>query len=455
MRVLIAASEYSPLARTGGLGEAVSGIAHGVAAAGHAVRVVIPRYRHLQDIGMRHAGTGHAAALYLHQDGNVEVVLVDDPESFDREGIYGDTPGTGYDDQWRRFGRFATVVAVLAQGVDVVHLHDAHTGAVTLLVDAPTVFTVHNAAYPIIGPLAETRELLGTDEASTTPGGPLEWYGGANYLKAGMAAADVVTTVSPTFAKQLLTDPSVSSGLDGVLKARRRPTIGIVNGIDPISWNAETDDSLASVFAPDDLDARLANREMLLEMAGVDDGVIFGNVGRMSEQKGLGLLDEHLDDLIADGARFLLVGNGELDAMVDGWAERHPQAVWHGPYSEGLNRLIAGGTDCYLMPSRFEPCGIGQMYAMRYGSIPVVRLTGGLADTVIDVDEDPTHATGFGFRSFDSIELAKAIRRAMRLFRTDRPTWAALQRRGMTLDFSWENAARTYIEAYDQAIQLS
>ncbi len=455
MRVLIAASEYSPLARTGGLGEAVSGIAHGVAAAGHSVRVVIPRYRHLQDIGMRHAGTSYADAFYLHQDGNVEVVLVDDPESFDREGIYGDMPGSGYDDQWRRFGRFAAVVAALAHGVDVVHLHDAHTGAVALLVDEPTVFTVHNAAYPIIGPLAETRELLGTDEASTTPGGPLEWYGGANFLKAGMALADVVTTVSLTFARQLLADPSVSGGLDGVLNARDTPTIGIVNGIDPIAWNAETDDGLASVFGPDNLDARLANREMLLEMAGIDDGVIFGNVGRMSEQKGLGLLDEHLDDLVAYGARLLLVGNGELDSLVDGWAARHPQAVWHGPYSEGLNRLIAGGTDGYLMPSRFEPCGIGQMYAMRYGSVPVVRLTGGLADTVIDVDEDPDHATGFGFRSFDSIELAKAIRRAMRLFRTDRPAWASLQRRGMTLDFSWENAARTYIEAYDQAIRLS
>ncbi len=455
MRVLIAASEYSPFARTGGLGEAVSGIAHGVAAAGHSVRVIIPRYRHLHDLGTRHSGTGYADALYLHQHGDVEVVLVDDPESFDRVGIYGDTPGSGYDDQWRRFGRFANVVAGLADDVDVIHLHDAHTGAVALLADAPTVFTIHNAAYPIVGPLHESIGILGASEEFAAMGGPLEWYGDANYLKAGMATADVVTTVSPTFAKQLLVDPSVSNGLDGVLNARAYPPMGIVNGIDPVAWNAETDDSLATVFGPDELDARLANREMLLEMAGIDDGVIFGNVGRMSEQKGLALLDAHLDELVAEGARFVLVGGGELDDMVDGWAARHPQAVWHGPYSEGLNRLVAGGTDSYLMPSRFEPCGIGQMYAMRYGSLPVVRLTGGLADTVVDIDEAPEEATGFGFRAFDSLELAKTIRRAMRLFRTDQPTWASMQRRGMTNDFSWANAARSYIEAYDQAIRQS
>lgn len=455
VRVLIAASEYSPLARTGGLGEAVAGIAHGVAAEGHSVRVVIPRYRHLHDLGDRHAGIGFADSLWLHRDGNVEVVLVDDPASFDRPGIYGDTPGNGYQDQWQRFGRFSTVVAAIAHDVDVVHLHDAHTGAVSLITDRPTVFTVHNAVYPIVGPLLEARELLGADKRSTNLGGPLEWYGEANYLKAGVALADIVTTVSPTFAKQLLTDPSVSGGLDGVLNARSQPPIGIVNGIDPVAWNAETDDSLASTFGPHELGGRLANREMLIEMAGIDDGVVFGNVGRMSEQKGLALLDDHLDSLVSEGARFVLVGSGELDAMVDGWAIRHPQAVWHGPYSEGLNRLVAAGTDCYVMPSRFEPCGIGQMYAMRYGSIPVVRLTGGLADTVIDVDENPDLATGFGFRAFEPIEVAKTIRRAMRLFRTDQPTWTALQQRGMSNDFSWANASRSYIKAYEQAIRLS
>ncbi len=454
MQILIAASEFSPLARTGGLGEAVSGIAHGVAAAGHTVRVVIPRYRHLHDIGVEYAGAGPAASLWLHRDGDIEVVLVDDPVSFDRAGIYGDTPGSGYDDQWLRYGRFSNVVADLANEADVVHLHDAHTGAVALLTQTPTVFTVHNAAYPITGPLEAARHLLGVDASVTIPGGPLEWYGDANYLKAGMAGAHVVTTVSPAFARQLLVDPSVSGGLDGVLQARTHAPVGIVNGIDPVAWDASSDEALASVFSSDDLDARLANRETLMEMAGIDDGVIFANVGRMAEQKGLGLLDEEIDQLIAEGARFVLVGSGELDAMVDGWVQRHPTAVWHGPYNEGLNRLVAGASDCYLMPSQFEPCGIGQMYAMRYGSIPVVRLTGGLADTVTDIDERPDRATGFGFRSFESVELAKTIRRAMRTIRTDPEAWIAMQQRGMTTDFSWEHAALSYIEAYEEAIRL-
>ncbi len=455
MRILIAASEFSPLARTGGLGEAIAGIAHGVAAAGHVVRVVIPRYRHLNDVGVEYAGAGLANSLWLHQDGDVEVVLVDDPVSFDRPGIYGDTPGSGYDDQWLRYGRFSNVVSALANDADVLHLHDAHTGAVALITETPTVFTVHNAAYPITGPLDAARQLLGVDPSLTVPGGPLEWYGDANYLKAGMASAQVVTTVSPTFAKQLLVDPSVSGGLDGVLKARDHAPIGIVNGIDPVAWDSSTDDALASVFSSNDLDARLANRETLMEMAGMDEGVIFANVGRMAEQKGLALLNDEIDQLVAEGARFVLVGNGELDDMVDGWVQQHPTAVWHGPYSEGLNRLVTGASDCYLMPSRFEPCGIGQMYAMRYGSIPVVRLTGGLADTVIDIDEQPDRATGFGFRSFEAVELAKTIRRAMRIIRTDPGTWIAMQQRGMTTDFSWGHAALAYIEAYEDAIRLS
>lgn len=455
MRVLIAASEYSPFARTGGLGEAVSGIAHAVAARGHTVRVVIPRYQHLQSIGTAYASPEPAESVYLFKDDAVEVVLVNDPPSFDRLGIYGDTPGSGYHDQWERFGRFCRTVAGLVNDADVIHIHDAHTGALALMTEKPTVFTVHNAAYPIIGPLTAARDLLGIDEELAVLGGPLEWFGDANYLKAGMAGATTVTTVSPTFAKQLLVDPSISNGLDGVLGARTSPPIGIVNGIDPNAWDPATDPALVANYSTKTIKRRQDNRDALLEKAGLTDGMILGNVGRMSTQKGLSLLDPHVADLVAEGARFVFVGSGELDSMVDGWAEQHPGAVWRAEYSEDLNRLVVGATDAYLMPSLFEPCGIGQLYAMRYGSVPIVRLTGGLADTVVDLDEAPSSATGFGFRTFESVSLLKTIRRAMRLFHTDRAAWAQLQVRGMTTDFSWSHAADKYIEAYEQAIRLS
>ncbi|MDH3305954.1 MAG: glycogen/starch synthase [Acidimicrobiia bacterium] len=453
MRVLIAASEFSPWARTGGLGEAVAGIAHGVASGGHHVTAVIPRYRHLKDIGVPAEPIDGIGPMFTHDEGNVQLLLVDDPVAFDRAGIYGDRPGTGYDDQWVRFGRFSNTVRQLAAGFDVLHLHDAHTGAAALGAPCPTVFTIHNAAYPIIGPLDAARALVGAAGADAEPGGALEWYGEANFLKAGMVAATVVTTVSPSFATQLLEDPTVSNGLHGVLRARSNPIVGIINGIDPEAWDAETDPMLPKPYSSKALAGKKRSRKALLEkVGGLDPGLIFGNVGRMTEQKGLGLLEDSIDELVAEGARFVLAGSGELDDKVDAWAAQHPNAVWHGEYNEQLNRLIVAGSDAYLMPSRFEPCGIGQMYAMRYGSVPVVRLTGGLADTVIDLDERPGAATGFGFRAFDPMELTKTIRRAMRIHADHQDLWTDLQRRGMETDFSWAQAARRYVDVYGEAI---
>ncbi len=258
--------------------------------------------------------------------------------------------------------------------------------------------------------------------------------------------------MSPSFAVQLGQDDSISSGLGGVIANLPRPIRGITNGINPQTWNPATDPTLPQPFSDKDLKGRSAAREILLERSGLDGGFLLGNVGRMSEQKGLGLLEDDLDALVESGVRFVLVGNGELDDLVDAWSERHPGAVWHTEYTEELSRVVSAGADGYLMPSRFEPCGIGQMYAMRYGAVPIVHLTGGLADTVIDIDEQPTEATGFGFRLFEPIELTKTIRRAQRTFERDPAMWSYLMRRGMTRDFSWQRAAREYVDAYEDAI---
>ena len=210
MRILLASSEFSPLARTGGLGEAVAGIARALVAAGHEVTVALPRYRQLQSLGTETGSSGPARAVYHHEYGGVEVLLIDDPPAFDRDGIYGDSHGEGYDDQWWRFARFSASVRSLSKGFDVVHLHDAHTGLAALDNPAPTVFTIHNSAYGIFGPLAETAALAGVEDRHLEPKAALEWWGQASFLKAGVVGADRVTTVSPSFARQLTEDGSIS-----------------------------------------------------------------------------------------------------------------------------------------------------------------------------------------------------------------------------------------------------
>ena len=444
MRILIAAAEFSPLARTGGLGEAVAGLAQALARTGHDVSVAMPRYQHLQALGEEeHIGP---VAVWRHVEGGVTVLLIDDPDAFDRPGIYGPRAGAAYDDQWWRFGRFSAAVRKLAAGFDILHIQDGHPGPAALESPVPAVLTIHNAAYSIAGPAAQSAAAADLSPSYAAPMAPMEWFGGANFLKAGIIGAAQVSTVSPSFARQIATDPDVSSGMDRLLDGRE--VTGIVNGIDTTEWDPDNDPFLPAPIGPD-LTGRKTARAVLLDDLGIEEGVVFGNVGRMAEQKGLGLLSPDLDRLVAEGARFIFVGNGELDDLVDDWVASHPNAVAHVPFTPALAHLIPAGADAYLMPSRFEPCGIGQMYAMRYGAVPVVRFTGGLADTVADIDEHPTTGTGIGFRPFLANELTKTIRRAMRLI--DTPLWRRMQNNGMERDFSWDVAARKYVELYESA----
>ncbi len=449
MRILLASSEMSPLARSGGLGDAVAGLAAALAAAGHDVTVALPLWRHIDDRGSE-GGEAGPAEIRHRAVGDVRVALVDDPAAFDRPGMYGPDPKTPWDDAWWQWGRFALAIASMAPEYDVVHLHDAHAGAAALITKPPTVFTIHNAAYPILGPLHDTADLLGLGPAATVPAGTLEWYGSASYLKAGLVGADRVTTVSPSFAAQLAGDEN-SFGLGPVVRALENPLTGVLNGIDTVEWDPENDRFLPATFGPDTIRDRLKVRKALLKRFGLDDGVVFGNVGRMTSQKGIGLLDPIIDALVDEGLRFVAVGGGELDDVVDGWAQRHPRAVAHAEFGDEAARLIFGGADAYLMPSEFEPCGLGQMYALRYGCPPVVRFTGGLADTVVDVDIDPGTGNGFGFVPFTSDELAKTIRRAMRYHRALPGLWHDLQLRGMAADLSWDRAAREYVRLYREA----
>jgi len=262
-----------------------------------------------------------------------------------------------------------------------------------------------------------------------------------------------VTTVSPGYARQIAEDPEVSSGLNEQIAGLDYPVIGIMNGIDTDRFDPGTDTAIPAPFGPNDLTGRAAAREELLDRTGLDgSGVLFGMVGRMARQKGLELLDPVIDDLIAKGLRLVAVGNGNEDHRVDAWVERAPHAVWHAPYTEELARLVWAGSDSFLMPSLFEPGGLGNLYAMRYGAPPVVRFTGGLANTVVDTISGPGSANGFGFHDYTPGALADTVERAMAVFRTQPELWAALQRVGMTTDWGWNPAAHRYLEIYQDVL---
>jgi starch synthase len=441
VKILMSAAELAPFVRTGGLGNAVEGLAGALARLGHEVTVTVPGYRDLEP-----EGTPIGGSWYRIPDPRLDVLAYRDA-SFARPGVYGPEPGTGYDDNWLRFGRFARATADLAGDFDVLHLHDAHVGAAALLASVPTVFTIHNAAHPMLGPLDEAAALLGVAPEASMAGGALEWYGAANYLKAGMVGAGRVTTVSPGHAAELAV-PDTSFGLSGIVASLAHPIVGILNGIDTTSWDPTTDATLPAPFSADDLKGKKKSRAALMAVAGLSDGQVFGNVGRMARQKGLGLLEPTIDELVAEGFRLVLVGNGELDATVDDWVQRYPGEVAHLPYQDSLSRLVSAGADAYLMPSEFEPCGLGQLYAMRYGTPPVVRLTGGLADSVRDIDEHDERGTGLGFRTFEPDSLAKTIRRAMRYHLGLPRLWNRMQMNGMTTDWSWEARAAEYEAVY-------
>lgn len=450
MNVLFVVAEMAPFATSGGLGDAIAGMAHALGRLSERVTVLMPRYQFLSDIGDPLPGEGPARALYSFAEAGVRFLLVDDPESFDRPGIYGPEPGSAYEDEWRRWGRFCQTAGALSGQFDIVHLHDAQAAPTALLSSAPTVLTLHNAAYSVTGPLDEALALF-----AEVPGAVemLEWYGGANYLKAGILAADQVTTVSPAYAIEIAADAEVSSGLNEYLAGLAHPVAGILNGIEIRRFNPLTDTAIPARFGPDDLTGRSAARAELVARTGIDgSGVIFGMVGRMTGQKGLELLDPVIGRLVGEGFRLVAVGNGDEDDRVDAWVSDHPQAIWHGEYADELSRLVWAGGDSYLMPSKFEPGGLGNLYAMRYGAPPVVRFTGGLATTVIDADANPVLGNGFGFDDYTPQALAETVERAMTTFRDDAARWTELQGVGMTTDWGWDPAARRYLDLYHDVL---
>jgi starch synthase len=478
MRVLAVASEAYPLVKTGGLADVVGALPAALAAEGVAVTTLLPGYpavlAALADVH-EIAAPAPGQRLLAGRAAGLDLAVLDAPALFDRPGNPYSAPGGGdWPDNAARFSALARAGAALARGeaglarFDLLHAHDWQAALAPAYLAfspdlasppgprVPSVLTVHNMAFQGQFP-AETFPSLGLPpEAFAIEG--IEYYGMVGFLKAGMHFADRITTVSPTYAAEIAT-PEGGMGLDGLIRARAGRVTGIVNGIDETVWSPATDAALPARYDAATLDRRGPNRAALAAAFGLaaDASPLFAVVSRLTWQKGMDLLAAAVPGLVAAGGRLALLGSG--DAALEGAflaaAQAHPGRVGvRIGFDEALSHVLFGGADAILVPSRFEPCGLTQLYGLRYGCVPVVARVGGLADTVIDANAaalEAGAATGIAFAPVTEAALAAAITRAIALH-GDAAAWSGMQRAGMRADLSWRRRAGAYAALFRSVI---
>lgn len=476
LRVLQVASEAFPLIKTGGLADVVGALPGALAAEGVEIRTLLPLYPQIRERLERVEPVlelgelmGGPARLLAGAAAGLTLFLVEADHLYDRPGgPYQGPDGADWPDNAQRFAALAWAARALGLGAlaawrpELVHAHDWQAGlapaylALSGLPRPATVTTIHNLAFQGQFPASLLSELRLPESAFTIDG--VEYWGAIGFLKAGLVYADRLTTVSPTYAREITT-PAFGMGLDGLLRLRADRLIGIVNGIDERVWNPAADPALPAPFDADRLEGREACRQALSLELGLDPNAapLFGVVTRLTWQKGMDLLLEALPRLLALGGALAMLGAGEpaLEAAFREAARGHPGriAVRFG-YDERLAHRIFAGADAILVPSRFEPCGLTQLYALRYGAVPIVARVGGLADTVIDANDAALLdgvATGFQFAPVTVEALIDALERATALFR-DRERWRALQRRGTTRAIGWRARAPAYAKLYRELL---
>ncbi len=490
--VLFATSEVAPLVKTGGLADVSASLPAALTAIGADVRLLLPGYPAILS-GMREprtvgrigpsAGLPGATVLSGRINDTLRCLVVDCPELYARAGNpYVDGAGADWTDNPLRFGLLSKVAALLCGAAsplewrpDVLHCNDWQTGlalaslsfdrqaatagAAAKAKKTATVFTVHNLAFSgSFEPALLAR--LGLPPESFSMHG-LEYHGRLSFLKAGLYYADCITTVSPTYAREIQHAP-LGFGFQGLLAARSSRLHGILNGIDTTAWDPATDPFLAGRFTKDTLEARAPNRRAVQQRFGLepdDDAMLFGVVSRFTQQKGIDLILDAWPGLAArHRLQLAMLGSGDrlLTDEATECVRRHPGRVgFIDGFDEPLSHLIEGGCDAFLMPSRFEPCGLNQMYSQHYGAPPLVRATGGLADSVLDgTSQTAPQGTGFVFTGDTSAALTATVARAFAAWQ-DRPRWRALQAAGMQRDFGWQASAASYVEVYRQAIAFA
>lgn len=477
-RILFASSEVYPLIKTGGLADVSGSLPRALKSLQQEVRVILPAYAQVREkigkvkpVGALQLPHGEVKLLQGRLPGTqVTVWLVDYPPFFDRPGNpYLGIDGHPWHDNADRFALFSQAIVEVAQeraGLgwkpDVVHCNDWQTGLVPALLAQEaqrpaTLFTIHNLAYQGLFSYS-TFVALGLPHTLWSHHA-LEFHGQLSFIKGGLVFADRVNTVSPTYAEEIQT-PEFGYGLDGLLRFRQERLSGILNGIDDKEWHPGKDPLLKSQYSYRTLDAKQPNKAELQRAFGLPRRrslPLIGMIGRLVEQKGIDMVLSAMHQMLAQPLQIVVLGSGEArfeHALLD-WAKRHPDrlGVYIG-YDEKLAHRIEAGADMFLMPSRFEPCGLNQMYSLRYGTLPIVRRAGGLADTVVDATPENIalgSANGVVFEEADGAALFAAVQRALEFYR-ESDVWRRLQQRAMRQEFSWRSSAARYLELYARAI---
>ena len=472
VKLLSVASECVPFVKTGGLADVVGALSRVLGAHAVECRVLLPLYRQIAQLGkgakeVLDVGSkfGGPVRVLARRESGVDLLLIDAPHLYDRPGqIYLDESGADWADNHLRFGLLSWLGAEIGRvGVagwvpDVIHTHDWQAGLTPVFCrqngqGTPNIMTIHNIAFQGNFP-ATTMGELGLDPRDFTQDG-FEYFGQISFLKGGLMRADRITTVSPTYARETMT-PEFGMGLDGVLMARRAVVSGILNGIDLDAWNPNTDPAIAQTYSSRTLAKKAVNKRAVLERFGLDGDTtapLFSVISRLSEQKGLDLALQALPGLLDKGARFVLLGSGDaqLEQGFRNLASTNPDRVGVKiGFDEDLAHLMQAGADATLVPSRFEPCGLTQLCAMRYGTLPIVSITGGLADTVIDANEAALSAgcaTGIQFAPTTAASLGDALDRALEIY-ANRKSWQKIQRNAMKHPVGWDVSARRMADLY-------
>jgi starch synthase len=478
MKILFIASEVAPLAKTGGLADVTGSLPKELKRMGHDVRIILPFYQTvaegsfavssvLQRVTVSFNGQEETGRLYRTLLDDIPVYLLGHENYYQREYLYG-TPAGDYPDNPRRFAFFCrSILTLLKQWdfcPDLLHCHDWQTALIPVLLKyelhrdpfyqgISVLYTIHNLAYQGLFP-RESLEEMGLDRSYFTIG-RLEFYGKVNLMKGAIQAADLVNTVSETYCREIQT-PEQGCGLDGVLKRRGDDFSGILNGLDYTEWNPATDRDIFSRYDTVHPERKAENKDELQRLLGLrrtSDIPLCGMVSRLSAQKGFDLVSELVPVLTAVRMQLVVLGDGEekfVRLLSKAAGSQNENISFHFGFDATLARRIYAGSDIFLMPSHYEPCGLGQLIALRYGAVPVVRKTGGLADTVLDPRESKK-ATGFSFADYAVPHFESAILRAIAAWQ-DKTAWNTIMRRGMERDFSWHNSARLYEKLYGSCI---
>ncbi len=485
MKIAFVSSEVFPFSKTGGLADVAGALPKALEKLGHEVKVFTPKYNIIDENkfglkynwaigGMPIRINGHIRDVHVHQcmllDSNVEVNFIDCPHYFSRGKIYSDSF-----DEDERFILFMKGVIESLQRMqwspDIIHCNDWQTGLIPLFIKdnyswdkmfdhTATVYTIHNIGYQ--GRFSKVALLNAEIKGNLFyPDGPVEYEDNVSFMKAGIVFTDVINTVSKTYAYEILTD-EYGSGMQDTLKSRKEDLYGIVNGVDYETWNPDSDKFLPFRYSNKYLGGKLKNKIFLLEHMGLEfkeDVPLIAMISRMAIQKGFDIFEQATDSLMKLNAQWVVLGSGEekFENHFRLLAEKYPDkvSIYLG-FNNELSHLIEAGADLFLMPSHYEPCGLNQIYSLKYGTVPIVRKTGGLADTVMDWDEMSYYGydtgTGFSFNDYTGYALAVTVERAIKYF-NQKEVWTKIQKNGMKQDFSWEHSAKEYVSLYEKAIE--